>query len=153
MRIWTLHPRHLDPQGLVALWRETLLAQQVLAGNTRGYTARPQLARFRAHPAPLAAVAAYLTEVQAEATARGYRFDASKIITVPGDIPITVTTGQIAHEWQHLLGKLRRRSPRLAEQAQHDTATLHPMFTLIDGPIEPWEILSDVVDAGTQSPS
>lgn len=37
MRLWTLHPKYLDPKGLVALWRETLLAQRVLAGRTRGY--------------------------------------------------------------------------------------------------------------------
>jgi hypothetical protein len=27
MRIWTVHPRYLDPKGLVAAWREALLAQ------------------------------------------------------------------------------------------------------------------------------
>ncbi len=26
MRLWSLRSRHLDPQGLVALWREALLA-------------------------------------------------------------------------------------------------------------------------------
>ncbi|WP_343214776.1 pyrimidine dimer DNA glycosylase/endonuclease V, partial [Dokdonella sp.] len=38
MRLWSLHPRYLDPQGLVALWREALLAKAVLRGETRGYT-------------------------------------------------------------------------------------------------------------------
>ncbi len=38
MRIWTLHPQYLDRQGLVALWREGLLAQEVLRGQTRGAT-------------------------------------------------------------------------------------------------------------------
>ncbi|OAD21125.1 DNA-(apurinic or apyrimidinic site) lyase / pyrimidine dimer DNA glycosylase, partial [Candidatus Thiomargarita nelsonii] len=37
MRLWSLHPKYLDPKGLVALWRETLLAQKVLLGETRGY--------------------------------------------------------------------------------------------------------------------
>ena len=37
MRLWTLHPKYLDPQGLVALWREALLARAVLQGKTRGY--------------------------------------------------------------------------------------------------------------------
>ncbi|WP_338140756.1 pyrimidine dimer DNA glycosylase/endonuclease V [Candidatus Nitrotoga sp. 1052] len=27
MRLWTLHPCYLDSRGLVALWREALLAQ------------------------------------------------------------------------------------------------------------------------------
>jgi len=37
MRLWTLHPRYLDPKGLVTAWREALLAQKVLSGATRGY--------------------------------------------------------------------------------------------------------------------
>jgi hypothetical protein len=37
---------YLDGRGLVALWREALLAQAVLRGRTRGYR-HPQLARFR----------------------------------------------------------------------------------------------------------
>lgn len=37
MRIWSLHPSYLDAKGLVALWRETLLAQKVLLGATVGY--------------------------------------------------------------------------------------------------------------------
>lgn len=60
MRIWSLHPSLLDRRALVACWRETLLAQKVLRGLTRGYTNHPQLIRFRAHPQPLGAVATYL---------------------------------------------------------------------------------------------
>lgn len=44
MRLWSLHPQYLDAKGLVALWREGLLAQAVLAGQTRGYKRHPQLA-------------------------------------------------------------------------------------------------------------
>jgi len=36
MRLWSLHPKYLDPQGLVALWREGLLAKVVLRGETQG---------------------------------------------------------------------------------------------------------------------
>ncbi|MGC2462396.1 MAG: pyrimidine dimer DNA glycosylase/endonuclease V [Steroidobacteraceae bacterium] len=32
MRQWPLHPRYLDARGLVALWREALLAQAVRRG-------------------------------------------------------------------------------------------------------------------------
>jgi len=46
MRLWTLHPKYLDAKGLVALWREALLAQKVLRGKTRGYRHHPQLFRF-----------------------------------------------------------------------------------------------------------
>lgn len=47
MRIWSLHPKYLDTKGLVALWRETLLAQHVLSGKTKRYKNHPQLARFK----------------------------------------------------------------------------------------------------------
>jgi hypothetical protein len=83
MRLWTLHPGYLDPQGLVALWREALLAQAVLAGRTQGYRHHPQLQRFAAQPDALMAVNAYLAEVLAESQRRGYRFDASKVPPVP----------------------------------------------------------------------
>ncbi len=75
MRLWSIHPQYLDPQGLVALWREALLAQAVLRGETRGYRNHPQLERFKEHAAPLAAISHYLQAVYAEATRRGYRFN------------------------------------------------------------------------------
>lgn len=52
MRIWSLHPSQLDRQGLLACWREALLAQAVLAGRTRGYTRHPQLQRKLAERSP-----------------------------------------------------------------------------------------------------
>lgn len=79
MRIWSLHPCLLDRRALVACWRETLLAQKVLRGLTRGYTSHPQLIRFRAHPQPLEAVAAYLSGLADEADARGYSFNRALI--------------------------------------------------------------------------
>ena len=36
MRLWSVHPQHLDVRGLVALWREGLLARKVLLGETNG---------------------------------------------------------------------------------------------------------------------
>lgn len=80
MRIWSLHPSHLDRMGLLACWRETLLAQAVLAGRTEGYRNHPQLERLRSQEDPLAAVGAYLGGVASEARDRGYRFDASRIL-------------------------------------------------------------------------
>ena len=79
MRIWSLRPCLLDRRALVACWRETLLAQKVLRGLTRGYTNHPQLIRFRAHPQPLEAVAAYLSGLADEADARGYSFNRALI--------------------------------------------------------------------------
>ena len=75
MRLWTLHPRYLDSQGLVALWREALLARAVLRGRTRGYRHHPQLNRFRGAPNPVTCLNAYLRIVYDESVRRGYSFD------------------------------------------------------------------------------
>ena len=140
MRLWTLHPRHLDPQGLVALWRETLLAQAVLAGRTRGYTRHPQLQRFAEHAAPLDAVGAYLTAVAEEASARGYRFDASNIDRPSAQAaPITATL-QIEHEWRHLGAKLAARNPDWhARWVAAGQPAAHPLFNVVPGPVQNWE--------------
>ena len=138
MRLWSLHPKHLDRQGLTACWREALLAQAVLAGRTRGYTRHPQLDRFRAAPDPLDAVGAYLRGVQREASGRGYRFDAARIDRPDAAASLTVTDGQLAFERAHLAAKLASRSPddlvRLPGVAEP-----HPLFRLVDGLVEPWE--------------
>ena len=106
MRLWSLHPRYLDPQGLVALWREALLARAVLRGETRGYLHHPQLERFRAHPHPRLAINAYLAAVHAEAMRRGYRFDRGKLGLVRAVEGIAVATGQLEFEREHLRQKL-----------------------------------------------
>src|ERR1044071_2873546 len=110
MRLWSIHPRHLDAAGLVAVWREGLLARAVLQGRTRGYRHHPQLGRFRESPRPVAAIDSYLLIIYREARKRRYRFDRE----LPGKGPATrrkiaVTTGQISFEWQHLQKKLRAR--------------------------------------------
>ena len=141
MRLWTIHPRYLDGRGLVALWRESLLAQQVLAGRTIGYRHHPQLQRFREYGRPLDAIGAYLSGVADEAARRGYRFDRARIQEVDdGAFMIQVTTGQIRFEWNHLMQKLRRRSPDLATANELiDLPDAHPLFEVIDGPIASWE--------------
>src|SRR5262245_66662200 len=101
MRLWTLHPKYLDAKGLVALWREGLLAKKVLSGRTRGYRHHPQLVRFRSHRRPEAAIDAYLAAVYAEAGRRGYRFDAAKLDGLRLRQPIPETRGQLFYEWSH----------------------------------------------------
>ncbi|HTZ00024.1 MAG TPA: pyrimidine dimer DNA glycosylase/endonuclease V, partial [Rhodocyclaceae bacterium] len=130
MRLWSLHPQHLDRQGLVALWREALLAQAVLAGRTRGYRHHPQLARFLAAPSPKKAIAAYLRGVHEEAQRRGYRFDASKIGR-GGEVRLTVTRGQLEYEWEHLKAKLARRSPEWLEAVEGKKLVAHPLFRVV----------------------
>jgi hypothetical protein len=140
MRLWTIHPKYLDPQGLVALWREALLARAVLRGKTRGYRHHPQLERFRAHALPRYAINAYLLAIHTEATARGYVFDKRKIGPLRSVRSISTTAGQVSYEWQHLLGKLSIRSPVLRRQWRTvDVPSCHPLFTPVPGLIEPWE--------------
>jgi hypothetical protein len=140
MRIWSLHPRFLDRQGLTACWRETLLAQAVLAGRTRGYTRHPQLERFREHADAVGLVGAYLTGVADEAQARGYRFDRARILSPGAPTPrLVVTEGQLALEWAHLMAKLEARSPTLAERWREAEPVPHPLFRVEPGPVAPWE--------------
>lgn len=140
MRLWSLHPKYLDPQGLVALWRETLLAQAVLRGETRGYRNHPQLDRFKNHPAPISAISLYLKGIHAEAEMRGYSFDKSKIKRTRKAVTLTVTSGQIAYEWAHLLVKLKERNPELYRKwLSTDATEAHPMFTVKAGEVESWE--------------
>lgn len=140
MRLWSLHPGYLDPQGLVALWREALLARAVLRGVTRGYTRHPQLERFKAHPQPRLAINAYLAAVHVEATRRGYAFDRSRFGPARAVQPIPVGAGQLAHEWQHLRQKLALRSPQLlAQWSDLDAPACHPLFRARSGPVASWE--------------
>jgi hypothetical protein len=142
VRIWSLHPGLLDAKGLVALWRETLLAQKVLAGNTKGYRNHPQLDRFKRQSDPLAAIGAYLCEVQHEATRRGYNFDASKIIRNADAPHIEVTDGQLAYELAHLKAKLKVRDAAAYERiAAVETPRAHPLFDVVEGGIAEWEVV------------
>lgn len=140
MRLWTLHPQYLDPQGLVALWREALLARAVLQGKTKGYRHHPQLERFRNHATPRSVISAYLDSVHAEAVKRGYAFDRSKVGPVRAVKPIATTEGQLAYEWQHLLKKLSVRNPALYQKwCSVESITPHPLFVVKPGAVEPWE--------------
>lgn len=140
MRLWSLHPHHLDRAGLLAAWREGLLAQKVLAGDTAGYRHHPQLQRFRAHPDAMRAIGAYLTALADDATLRGYRFSAEKIAHWRDDVaPIPVTIGQLDYEWQHLGAKLERRSEADAARWRDASPSPHPLFTPVAGGIESWE--------------
>jgi len=142
MRLWSLHPRYLDAKGLVALWREALLAQKVLQGNTKGYRNHPQLLRFKRQQDPLAAIAAYLREVQHEADRRGYHFDASKIAPHAAAKTIPVTDAQLAYEFGHLAAKLAVRDAEACARLQRETTVqTHPLFVQIKGEVEAWEIV------------
>jgi hypothetical protein len=140
MRLWTLHPKYLDAKGLVALWREALLAQKVLRGVTQGYRRHPQLLRFSKTNDPSAALAAYLVAVHDEAVRRDYHFDASKISRSRARGKLTETRGQLLYEWRHLQRKLKLRDPkRHRELASVKKPAPHPLFRIVPGTVREWE--------------
>jgi hypothetical protein len=137
-----VHPKYLDARGLVALWREGLLAQAVLRGRTYGYRHHPQLRRFRAQSSPVGAIAAYLRSVHAEAVLRGYEFAAAKISRARTTGTIAVTRGQLLYEWNHLTAKLAIRDPQALGRLGHVRRPhAHPSFRIVSGGVEPWENL------------
>lgn len=140
MRLWSLHPKYLDARGLVALWREALLAQAVLRGQTVGYRRHPQLERLRAHDAHLAAIAEYLRGVHAEAVRRGYRFAQERIGSARGCERLAVTRGQMRYEWGHLMAKMAQRDREAYDRLRHArNPQPHPLFRVVPGEIEWWE--------------
>ena len=141
MRLWTLHPKYLDTQGLLAVWREALLAQRVLEGRTKGYTKHPQLLRFTSSAKPTSAIAQYLRVIYEESVTRNYKFNHEKIGQVDYESTIVCTRGQLLYEWRHLKEKLRKRDARkFSELEKLEVPDQHPLFKIADGDIEVWEI-------------
>ena len=140
MRLWTVHPKYLDAKGLVAVWREALLAQKVLQGKTRGYRAHPQLQRFKETKNPAAAIAQYLNEVYQESVRRGYNFDVTKIGERHGTEEIEETVGQLQYEWEHLKKKLAQRAPAFyTAWTEVELPDAHPLFRIVEGRVREWE--------------
>ncbi len=148
MRLWSIHPKYLDRMGLLALWRESLLAQAVLANKTIGYRNHPQLERFRSSEEPLHYIGTYLQTVANEAKYRGYSFDTSKILHFYDDLDridkMSVTNNQLFFEFSHLLIKLKKRDiERYRELSGIMEPEANPLFEVIEGPIERWEKIKD----------
>lgn len=142
MRLWSLHPSYLDSIGLIALWREGLLARKVLMGQTKGYVHHPQLLRFRETPHPIQTMDAYLKAVHDESVRRGYSFDLNKISPCENQPPsrILLPDKQLEYEFQHLLNKLKKRSPHQYSRLYQTAFILpHPLFQVIPEDICSWE--------------
>jgi len=126
----------------VALWRETILAKHVLEGRTKGYRNHPQLIRFKQSDHPLDRINQYLATVYEEATRRGYTFDKEKIDWNFSSSLMKVTSGQLQYEKEHLLRKLNVRDPQRSDLVKAiSKIDPHPMFKVVKGGIEAWEIL------------
>jgi hypothetical protein len=144
MRLWSFHPRYLDTKGLVGVWREALLAQKVLQNQTIGYRNHPQLKRFAAASDPIAAIGAYLYGIYQEAVQRSYRFDRDKIAREEFNDQIACTRGQLMYEWSWLREKLKRRDAQRYKQNENIVEPEpHPLFCIVDGDIEAWEVLNE----------
>jgi hypothetical protein len=140
MRLWSLHPKYLDPKGIVAVWREGLLALKVLKGETAGYQHHPQLIRFRMQKQPVEAVQSYLWQIFLESRRRGYHFNSDKIRKSKRSITLKVTDGQLSFELAHLRKKLKSRNQSLLRQLRGlRTPDPHPLFRKVSGDIEQWE--------------
>ena len=140
MRLWSIHPEYLDAKGLVALWREGLLALAVLKGNTQGYKKHPQLTRFLQDKNPVKTLLSYLWFVYDEALKRGYCFDSHKLGTRIKHLPLEIRQGQLEYEMNHLKKKLLTRDP-VRYEAIRNVINLkpHPLFVIKEGGIEDWE--------------
>lgn len=142
MRIWSVHPRYLDVKGLVALWRETLLAKNVLEGNTKGYKNHPQLIRFKNAKSPLNSINQYLSFVYEESVKRGYHFDKNKFDGTVQNPQLKLTTGQLEYEVKHLLRKLQERDKeKYILLSKEKEVEIHPIFYKVEGKVEDWEII------------
>jgi hypothetical protein len=140
VRLWTIHPKYLDAKGLVGLWREALLAQAVLKGETKGYKRHPQLVRFRQSGTPIKSIAAYLRIVHAEGIRRGFKFDIGKIARGGQVERMSVMRGQVEYEWDHLMAKLIKRDPqRFGDLSPVRRIAPHPLFKIVPGGVEDWE--------------
>jgi hypothetical protein len=142
MRLWSLHPTYLDAKGLVAVWREGLLALAVIRGNTVGYRNHPQLIRFAKQQHPVEAMKCYLQNILKESDLRGYHFDSTKIGHAGTCNKIKVTKGQLQYEMNHLLGKLKVRDPARYRQLKGVAQVVaNPVFRVVEGSVEEWEKL------------
>lgn len=140
MRLWSLDPKYLDRAGLLACWREWLLAKKVLEGNTIWYKNHPQLYRFKNLENPLDWINAYLTIIYNEAINRNYKFSASKIEIIHKIWIIEVNDWQVEFEKKHLLKKLEIRDlKRFNNLSLVDKVEINPIFKIIALWIETWE--------------
>ena len=144
MRIWSVHPKYLDAKGLVALWRETLLAKHVLQESTRGYKNHPQLLRFKKNKDPIDSINQYLAFVYEESVKRNYTFNRAKVDWSFRPTTILLHSDQLMYERTHLLGKLKIRDNMAFNRLyQTENPEPHPLFKIADGPIEEWEVLKN----------
>ena len=89
---------------------------------------------------PRTAINSYLAGVLAAADLRGYSFDRGKVGPIRCRVKLVSTEGQLRYEWQHLLQKLRTRTPAYYRRLRGVSCPEpHPLFRILAGPVESWE--------------
>lgn len=142
MRLWSISPEYLDSKGLVALWREALLAKSVLCDKTEGYKNHPQLIRFKVLKDPVNAIDYYLSIIFKESIERGYNFNRSLVNWDYREVELDVTRGQLIYEFEHYLKKIKiRDKEKFIQLSEKKIIIPNPMFNVVSGGIESWEVL------------
>jgi len=140
MRLWSLSFKYLDRMGLLAVWREALLAKKVLEDKTIGYKNHPQLIRFKNTDNPVKYINAYLEDIYKEAQERGYNFSKEKFSEGKIEKQIPVNSKQVEYEFTHLKYKLEKRDPEKFKDVSNITEIeVSNIFKIIEGNIEEWE--------------
>jgi hypothetical protein len=145
LRLWSLDPKYLDSKALNGVWRESLLAQSVILGKTKGWKNHPQLIRFKHTQNPIETIGYYLKKIYEESCKRGYKYNKNKITKSLENIEkIKITSGQIKYEYKILKERIKKRSPKkyqeiLKQEINGEFPKPHPLFTIIEGDVEQWE--------------
>lgn len=131
MRLWTIHPKYLDCKGLVAIWREALLAKKVLQGRTKGYKNHPQLKIFKKQKSPIKFINSYLLQIWKEADSRNYNFDKRKLGKKFTKGKIAIDRRHILEEFEILRNKLKGRDPeKYKELVGIKEPEINPIFLI-----------------------
>lgn len=140
MRLWSIDLKYLDTKGLVTLWRESLLAKNVLENKTKGYKNHPQLIRFQKSKNPIGAINFYLKLIHDESLSRKYNFNKDKFSANNKIDKINVTDKQLEYEFKHLQKKLSLRDKQ-KYNSNLSITKIEPndLFIEIKGDIEQWE--------------
>jgi len=140
MRLWSFHPKYLDVKGLSGLWREGIMARNVLLDLKKGYSNHPQLERFKKQEDPILFIDTYLFNIYKESIKRNYNFNRKKFGSNFTDSKIDVTDGQIIYEFKHLKRKLKIRDFQKYDKLRKvKFPDVNPVFKVVKGNIESWE--------------
>ena len=143
MRLWSVSFKYLDAKGLLAVWREGLLAKNVLEGKTKGYKNHPQLQRFKNSKNPILMINVYLHFIVDEAEKRNYNFNREKLLKRSKTFDeIFVNDKLVEYEFSHLMKKLKIRDERRFENLiSIKKIEVNFTFKIRKGEIENWEII------------